>query len=70
MRARHYCRCGASLTLTGPESLVLPVVKTWREEHRGQGHGVCDAKAAAKARSGEMVKVMRVEPPELVADDF
>ena len=48
---RLYCRCGAAWLST---PMVLDVyakmLKEFSEVHKGPGHGLCNAKQAARAR--------------------
>ena len=48
---RLYCRCGAAW-LSTPMLLDVytKMLEAFSEAHEGPGHGLCDAKTAARAR--------------------
>ena len=47
---RLYCFCGAVCEVKGPPDVVSEVKRLFWREHDGPGHGICDAKAARRAR--------------------
>ncbi len=46
--ATYYCKCGASIKLTGTNH--QPALQWWSKGHQGEGHGPCDRKTCMKAR--------------------
>lgn len=48
---RLYCACGAAwLSTPTPLHVYAKMLEAFSKAHKGPGHGLCDAKKAARAR--------------------
>jgi hypothetical protein len=48
--ARAYCKCGGAMKVSAPTHVVQRALEIFWEQHRGDGHGACNAATAARER--------------------